>query len=87
MTAVNHSYPEENWICGTEYDDLPLLQISVDRVLERMVNKWVDGDDKDETIFEFNNHIMINAPLLYDRVTYKQIVDAFDKKNNNKCPS
>jgi hypothetical protein len=69
MTCTNHSYPESNWVHGTEFDDLPLSQAVVDRVLEKMVSKWHDGD-KEETVFEFNNHIMMNAPLLYDRVTY-----------------
>lgn len=89
MTCTNHSYPEENWVCKTEYDDLPLSQEAVDRVLERQVQRFMqnvclDSEDIVETVFEFNNHIMMNAPLLYDRVTYKQIEKAFEKKWNNK---
>lgn len=84
MTCTNHSYPESNWVRDTEFDDLPLSQAAVDRVLVRMVSKWQDGDDKEETVFEFNNHIMMEAPLLYDRVTYKEIEKAFEKKWNIK---
>lgn len=74
MSAKNYSYPESDWVIGTQHDDLPLSQAAVDRALERAILRFrASLENTEEAIYNFNEYIKECAPLLYDRVTYKQI--------------